>query len=104
MIPIPFASAYNDGANVAGYFAWSLMDNFEWTSGYTQRFGLHYVDFNDDDRVRTQKEAAKWYAGLVANNGWIENGASHSSVVNKLLLTLSCLCALFVVFQEKWSL
>ncbi|XP_030855549.1 lactase-phlorizin hydrolase [Strongylocentrotus purpuratus] len=59
-----------DGVNLVGYFAWSLMDNFEWTSGYSQRFGLHYVDFDDPERPRTQKNSAKWLTGLVADNGF----------------------------------
>ncbi|XP_077992282.1 lactase/phlorizin hydrolase-like, partial [Glandiceps talaboti] len=61
-----------DDVNVQGYFAWSLMDNFEWTSGYSQRFGLHYVDFNDDDRPRTRKNSADFYAELIKNNGFID--------------------------------
>ncbi|XP_072030792.1 lactase/phlorizin hydrolase-like [Amphiura filiformis] len=59
-----------DGVDVKGYFAWSLMDNFEWTSGYSQRFGMHYVDFNDEDRTRTRKESANFYTELIENNGF----------------------------------
>eukprot|EP00897_Mesotaenium_endlicherianum_P011047 jgi/Mesen1/9971/ME000072S09382 len=55
------ASAMNEGADVRGYFAWSLLDNFEWAMGYTRRFGLHYVDYNDNLK-RYPKKSAKWWA------------------------------------------
>ncbi|XP_071963681.1 lactase/phlorizin hydrolase-like [Antedon mediterranea] len=59
-----------DGSNVKGYTAWSLMDNFEWASGYSERFGMHYVDFNDPNRKRTPKESTIMYAKIVADNGF----------------------------------
>lgn len=59
-----------DGCNVKGYTAWSLLDNFEWTSGYTQKFGMNYVNFSDPNRPRMAKDSAMWYAKLVQNNGW----------------------------------
>ncbi|KAL6652541.1 hypothetical protein ACP70R_011466 [Stipagrostis hirtigluma subsp. patula] len=53
-------NATRDGANVKGYFAWSLLDNFEWTNGYTVRFGIHFVDYNDGLK-RYPKNSAHWF-------------------------------------------
>nr|CAB3504975.1 unnamed protein product [Digitaria exilis] len=57
---IALQSAISDGANVKGYFAWSLLDNFEWTSGYTVRFGINFVDYNDGLK-RYPKSSAHWF-------------------------------------------
>nr|XP_006816933.1 PREDICTED: lactase-phlorizin hydrolase-like [Saccoglossus kowalevskii] len=63
-----------DGVNVDGYFAWSLLDNFEWTDGYAARFGLHFLNFDDPGRLRQQRESAKVYAEITHNNGFpVEN-------------------------------
>nr|Q7XKV5.2 RecName: Full=Beta-glucosidase 11; Short=Os4bglu11; Flags: Precursor [Oryza sativa Japonica Group]CAE05482.2 OSJNBa0022H21.2 [Oryza sativa Japonica Group] len=53
-------SAMRDGANVKGYFAWSLLDNFEWAEGYTVRFGINFVDY-DDGMKRYPKNSARWF-------------------------------------------
>ncbi|MBK9945190.1 MAG: beta-glucosidase [Kouleothrix sp.] len=58
--------AIEHGAPLAGYFVWSLMDNFEWAFGYTQRFGITWVDFETQQRVF--KDSALWYRQVVAAN------------------------------------
>jgi beta-glucosidase len=56
-----------EGAEVRGYFLWSLMDNFEWAAGYSQRFGIVYVDYQTQQRIL--KDSALWYRGVIESNG-----------------------------------
>lgn len=53
-----------DGANVKGYFAWTLLDNFEWISGYTSRFGIYFVDYNNNFK-RYPKMSAIWFKSFL---------------------------------------
>jgi beta-glucosidase len=59
--------AIQQGVDVRGYYAWSLMDNFEWAWGLSRRFGIVHVDY--DTLVRTPKDSARWYRDVIAANG-----------------------------------
>ena len=59
--------ACQDKSPVVGYFQWSLTDNFEWYSGYDDRFGLIYIDYRDSRRI--PKDSAYWYSRLIRDNG-----------------------------------
>ena len=58
--------AIDAGVPLGGYFVWSLMDNFEWDRGYTQRFGIVWVDYQTQARV--PKDSALWYRRVIAEN------------------------------------
>ncbi|XP_076899248.1 beta-glucosidase 18-like isoform X1 [Bidens hawaiensis] len=75
------ADAIRNGADVRGYFVWSLMDNYEWSLGYNFRFGLHHVDRKTFDRI--PKLSAKWYQEFLKNNSLVDHSVirSHKSLL-----------------------
>jgi beta-glucosidase len=58
--------AIANGVPLRGYFAWSLMDNFEWSHGYDKRFGLYWVDYTTQERIA--KDSSFWYHDVIAAN------------------------------------
>ena len=56
-----------DEIDLRGYFQWSLLDNFEWEKGYSERFGIVYVDY--ETQKRTMKDSAYWYRHVIETNG-----------------------------------
>ena len=60
-------AAINEGVPLAGYFAWSLLDNFEWAEGYAKRFGIIYVDYENQKRII--KDSGYWYRDTIAAQG-----------------------------------
>ncbi len=63
------ATAIAQGADVRGYFLWSLLDNFEWAWGFQKRFGIVHVDY--ETQVRTIKDSGYAYAKVIRNGGSI---------------------------------
>ena len=73
--------AIEQGGNVIGYLHWSLLDNFEWADGYSGRFGLYAVDFDDPERPRRRRRSADLYARIVRANGIDEAVAAEVGLV-----------------------
>ena len=69
--------AIAEGVDVRGYFVWSLLDNFEWSYGYSRRFGIVYVDFAT--QRRWLKDSARWFAGAAAANALPADGDQETS-------------------------
>ncbi|KAL3857523.1 hypothetical protein ACJMK2_012183 [Sinanodonta woodiana] len=77
-----------DGCDVKGYSVWSLLDNFEWMRGYSERFGLHFVNFSDPERQRIPKLSANYYRSIIEHHGFLKDqctetqSPTHSSKEN----------------------
>ena len=74
-----FTSLTTDGVNVKAYTAWSLMDNFEWSMGYAERFGLSWVNFTDPNRPIYFKDSGKFYKSVAEGNSIESNDAGTFS-------------------------
>ena len=59
------SKALEEGIDIRGYYAWSLFDNWEWSAGYSMRFGLIHVDFETQERI--WKDSAYWYQEFIKN-------------------------------------
>ncbi|HEY1140499.1 MAG TPA: family 1 glycosylhydrolase, partial [Lysobacter sp.] len=59
--------AIQAGVDVRGYMLWSLMDNLEWSLGYSKRFGMVHVNYVTQER--TPKDSARWYSNVIATHG-----------------------------------
>ena len=64
---LELCKAVDEGIPVLGYLQWSFLDNFEWSEGYNERFGIVFVDYRDGTRI--PKDSAAWYAQVIAANG-----------------------------------
>jgi beta-glucosidase len=70
------ADLNDEGMNIAGYYLWSLLDNFEWSFGYDKRFGITYVNFETQERIL--KDSGRRYAEIIE-----ERNVQHAGELSK---------------------
>ncbi len=70
-------AAMQSGVDLRGYFVWSLLDNLEWSLGYSKRFGIVHVDFAS--LKRTPKDSAHFYSEVIATSGLVLNEPAHAA-------------------------
>lgn len=81
------AHSIREGADVRGYFAWSLMDNLEWESGFTKRFGLIFVDYSNLKRY--PKDSAQWFSRFLKDEPNWKQSYLHDFLMNHAYMTLT---------------
>ncbi|KAJ8973203.1 hypothetical protein NQ317_018952 [Molorchus minor] len=106
---------YLDGVKVFGYTAWSLLDNFEWTNGYSQRFGLYHVNFTDPNKSRKAKSSAGFFRAIAETNNVPEGattatpttslpgtteGSAHKVVMHPLKVSMTCLVLFYIRLSQ----
>ncbi|KAA8523860.1 hypothetical protein F0562_010283 [Nyssa sinensis] len=94
------ARAIRNGADVRGYFAWTLMDNYEWVEGYSLKFGLHYIDRQTLKRI--PKLSATWFQNFLTNSSFnieqVLNDAVtlyNDKMIVKMVLDSAMMCGLW---------
>lgn len=68
-------AAVQDKVDLRGYTVWTLMDNFEWATGFAEKFGVHFVNYTNPSLPRIPKASAKFYASVVRCNGFPDPAA-----------------------------
>uniref|UniRef100_A0A8C7E3Z4 Lactase n=1 Tax=Naja naja TaxID=35670 RepID=A0A8C7E3Z4_NAJNA len=81
-----------DGVDLRGYTVWTLMDNFEWAVGFSEKFGLYYTNHTDPNLTRIPKESSKYYSSIIHCNGFPDPEyvlLSHLKTLSHAYLKLS---------------
>uniref|UniRef100_A0A3B4ES80 Lactase n=1 Tax=Pundamilia nyererei TaxID=303518 RepID=A0A3B4ES80_9CICH len=91
-----------DGVDVRGYTAWSLLDNLEWASGFSQRFGLFYVNRSDPNLPRVPKSSVNFYATVIKCNGFPESGTGlYTTFALLIVAVVGVICVSVFLFKIK---